>query len=155
MPNGPRVNLASADEHVPEIERRVRTVKERVRCIRQNLPFNRIPVLLVIYIVFTAVRLLNHFPQKKGISDMVSPMTIMTGDTLDYAKDFCLQVGQYCQVHEEELPRSSDIARSQGAIVLSPTGNLQGGWYFMCLRTSAKVRRRSWDKLPMPNSVVK
>ena len=28
IPGGPRVNLASADEHVPEIERRVQVVKE-------------------------------------------------------------------------------------------------------------------------------
>ena len=28
MPDGPRVNLASANEHVPEIERRIRVVKE-------------------------------------------------------------------------------------------------------------------------------
>ena len=29
MPDGPRVNLASSNEHVPEIERRIRVVKER------------------------------------------------------------------------------------------------------------------------------
>jgi hypothetical protein len=29
VPGGPMVNLASANEHVPEIERRIRTVKER------------------------------------------------------------------------------------------------------------------------------
>jgi hypothetical protein len=29
MPSGPMVNLASANEHIPEIERRIRVVKER------------------------------------------------------------------------------------------------------------------------------
>ena len=31
MPGGPMVNLASSNEHVPEIERRIRVVKERCR----------------------------------------------------------------------------------------------------------------------------
>jgi hypothetical protein len=31
MPGGPMVNLASANEHIPEIERRIRVVKERCR----------------------------------------------------------------------------------------------------------------------------
>jgi hypothetical protein len=43
MPGGPRVNLISASEHVPEIKRRIRVVKERSRSSRHSLPFNRIP----------------------------------------------------------------------------------------------------------------
>jgi hypothetical protein len=41
MPGGPRVNLTSASEHVPEIEQRIRVVKERARSSRHSLPFNR------------------------------------------------------------------------------------------------------------------
>jgi hypothetical protein len=43
MDNGPRVNTTSANEHVPEAERRIRVVKERVRENRHDLPFTRIP----------------------------------------------------------------------------------------------------------------
>jgi hypothetical protein len=64
MPGGPKVNLTSADEHVTEIEQRIRVVKERARSSRHSLPFNGIPKLLTIYIVFKAVKLLNYFPQK-------------------------------------------------------------------------------------------
>ena len=56
MPGGPKVNLASASEHIPEIERRIRVVKERCRAIRHSLPYNRIPRLLTIWIVFNSVR---------------------------------------------------------------------------------------------------
>jgi len=49
MPGGPLVNLASANEHVPEIERRIRVVKERTRGSRHSLPFQRIPKLLTIH----------------------------------------------------------------------------------------------------------
>jgi hypothetical protein len=57
MPNGPSVNLASANEHVPEIERRIRVVKERCRSSRHSLPFNCLPKLLTIHVVFNSVKL--------------------------------------------------------------------------------------------------
>ena len=124
LPGGPTVNLASAHEHVPEIERRIRVVKERCRASRHTLPFKRIPKLLTIYIVFNVVKLLNFFPTKGGISDSLSPKTIMSGETLDFKKHLSLQIGQYCQVHEEEQPRNSQIARTKGAISLGPSGQL-------------------------------
>ena len=39
MPRGPEVSLASANEHVPEIERRIWVVKERVRAVRHCYHF--------------------------------------------------------------------------------------------------------------------
>ena len=75
--------------------------------MRHGLPFKRVPQLLTIYIVFHVVKLLNFFPPKGGISDILSPKTIMTGETLDYKRHLRLQIGQYCQVHEEETPRNS------------------------------------------------
>ena len=154
MPGGPRVNLTSANEHVPEIERRIRVVKERARSFRHSLPFNRIPRLLTIHIIFVAVKLLNHFPPKGGISDTISPKTIMTGETLDYKTHLSLQLGQYCQVHEDDTPRNSQLPRTQGAICLGPSGNIQGGFKFMSLTSAKKIVRRSWDKIPMPQTVI-
>ena len=55
MPGGPRMNLATASEHVPEIERHIRVVKERTRSMRHGLPFTKIPKLMVIHMVFRAV----------------------------------------------------------------------------------------------------
>jgi hypothetical protein len=67
MPSCPiMVNLASANEHVPEIERRIRVLKEQCRSSRHDLPFQRIPKLLTIHIVFHSVRMLNFFPTKGG-----------------------------------------------------------------------------------------
>ena len=123
IPGGTRVNLTSANEHVPDIERRIRVVKEGCRAIRHGLPFNKIPNLLMVYIVFHVVNLLNHFPTKGGISDTISPRTIMAGETLNYKKHLRLQIGQYCQVHEEHTPRSGQLPRTKAAICLAPSGN--------------------------------
>jgi hypothetical protein len=94
LPGGPFVNLASPDEHVPEIKQLIRVVKEWSRAARHSLPFQRIPKLLMIQIVLTAVKMLNFFPTKGGISNTLSPKTIMSGETLDYKKHLSLQVGQ-------------------------------------------------------------
>jgi hypothetical protein len=58
------VNLTSANEHVPEIERRMRVVNERCRATRHSLPFHTIPKLMTIHIVLNVVKLLNFFPTK-------------------------------------------------------------------------------------------
>jgi hypothetical protein len=100
LPYGPRVNLSAKDEHVADIERRIQVVKERARAMRHAMPHSRIPRLLMINLVFQAVRMLNYFPSKGGVSAALSPMTIMSGETLDYKKHLRLQIGQYCQVHE-------------------------------------------------------
>jgi hypothetical protein len=40
----------------------------------------------------------------------------MSGETLNYKKHLSLQIGHYCQVHEEGHPRNSQLARTKGAI---------------------------------------
>ena len=154
IPGGPFVNLASANEHAPEIERRVRVVKERVRATRHGLPHSRIPKLMVIYMVLNAVKILSFFPTKGGVSDTLSPKTIMSGETLDYKKHLALQIGQHCQVHEEDAPRNSQNPRTRGAIALGCSDNIQGGFKFMALNTGQKITRRSWDVIPTPDTVI-
>jgi hypothetical protein len=150
MSGGPMFNLASANEHVPEIERRIWVVKERCQATRHSLPFHTIPKLMTIHIVLNVVELLNLFPTKGGVSDTISPKTIMSGEALDYKKHLSLQLGQYCQVQEEDNPRNSQIARTKGAISLGTSGNLQGGFKFMDLNSGKKIVRHSWDVIPMP-----
>jgi hypothetical protein len=66
-----------------------------------------------------------------------------------------LQVGQYCQVHEEDTPcNSSQSPRTKGAILLGPSGNFQGGYKFMALNTRKKITCQSWDVIPMSDKVI-
>jgi hypothetical protein len=154
MPGGPVVNFASANEHVPGIERRIRVVKERCRATRHSLLFHTIPKLMTIHIVLNVVKLLIFFPTKGGVSDTLSPKTIMSWETLYYKKHLSLQLGQYFQVHQEDNPRNSQVARTKGVISLGPSCNLQGGFKLMALNSSNKIVRRSWDVIPMPDLVI-
>ena len=45
--------------------------------------------------------------------------------------------------------------RTLGAICLGPNGNAQGGHYFMCLSTGARITRDRWTDLPMPHEVIR
>ena len=83
MLGGVRLNMTSADKHVPEIERRIRLVKERSKAMRDSVPFNRIPKLLTIHSILNIEKMLNYFPTKGGISMDMSPQAILNGENLN------------------------------------------------------------------------
>ena len=153
LPGAPKLNLASANEHEPFVERRIRVVKERARAARHTLPFKTMPTKLVTHMVMYVVKLLNYFPAKGGVSDYYSPKAIMAGEIIHY-KYYSMPFGTYCQVHENESPRNSLAARTQGAISLGPSSNAQGGHKFYTLDTGKVVTRYSWTMIPMPTAVI-
>ena len=105
------------------------------------------------HMVFFVVKLLNYFPVKGGVSDQYSPKAIMSGKVIQF-KQYCLPFGTYCQIHEEDGPRNSLLAHTQGAISLGPSKNIQGGQHFYKLNSAKVVVRRSWDVIPMPEAVI-
>jgi hypothetical protein len=70
------------------------------------------------------------------------------------AKHLSLQIGQYCQVHEEDNHRNIQLAHTKGAISLGPSANMQGGFNCMALNTGRNSVRRSWDVIPMTDIVI-
>ena len=46
-----QVNITAAREYVGEIERDIRTIKERTRCTSGELPFQTIPTMVLIYTI--------------------------------------------------------------------------------------------------------
>ena len=139
---GVLLNTASASEHVPKIERQHRVIKERARAFRNSLPFKMIPKIMITEMIYNCVLWINTFPPKGGVSASISPHTLLTGVKFDYNCHCKLAFGAYAQVHEETFSTNSQQARTMGAICLGPSGNLQGGYKFMNLRTGNKLIRR-------------
>ena len=80
------LNCSSKKEHVPEIERFIRTVKERVRSARFTMPFKRISKLMIVYLVAYAIFWLNAFPPSTpgaGMSDTKFPGQLIIGNIVD------------------------------------------------------------------------
>ena len=135
----PHLDTCSADDHIPDIERYIRMIKDRTRSTYQTLPFTHIPKIMLTHLVMNVVFWLNSFPVQDGISSTQSPRFIMTGHELDYKKHAQLLFGEYVQTHEEH--DNSMHARTIGAICLGPTGSQQAAHWFMSLRTGAKLAR--------------
>ena len=76
------------------------------------------------------------------------------GTQLNYKSDCRVAFGTYVQAHEEPAPTNSQEPRTMGAISLGPTGNIQGTFEFLNLRTGKKISRRKWTSLPMPQEVI-
>ena len=57
------VNIISAEEHVPEIERYIRTVKERTIAIYNSLSFNRFSTRVIIEMVRAMGQLAKNISQ--------------------------------------------------------------------------------------------
>lgn len=65
---GIMLNVVARDEHVPEIERHIRTVKERCRATFNSLPFRRMPARMVTELVYSVTFWLHAFPATDGVS---------------------------------------------------------------------------------------
>jgi hypothetical protein len=146
------LNRCSHEEHVPVAERRIRTLKERCRCICNTLPFKKLPGMLVVQMGSTCNFWLNILPPKDGIYRNINPREFITGAKIDYNKHIQAEFGEYVQVHEEH--DNTMHTRTTGAIATKPTGNAQGGHWLYSLATGRMLERRRWTPLPMSSDVI-
>ena len=63
---GVNVNTTSRNEHVPEVERHIRTIKERARSVFNILPFQRMPDRMIVELIYYCTFWLNSFPPADG-----------------------------------------------------------------------------------------
>jgi hypothetical protein len=82
------LNTTAAHEHVGEIERKIRVIKERARGTFNTLPYKKLPKMMVIELLHFYVMWMNSFPVKSGISKKWSPRELVSRHKLD-AKLHC------------------------------------------------------------------
>ena len=104
----PMLTMCGAAVHVPDIERYIRTVKDRAQSTYHMLPFCHIPHIVLIHLIKNAVFWLNSFLAWDGGSGEHSPCYIMMGQELSYDKHICLEFGEYVQTHEEHTNKMTD-----------------------------------------------
>ena len=76
--NGIEMVYVAAQQHVPEVERIIRVIKERYRAMYHCLPYKAIPSIMIKAAAKRAVKWLNIFPPKGGVSKYYSPRAIVT-----------------------------------------------------------------------------
>jgi hypothetical protein len=121
--HGVHLNTTAASEHVPDIERHIRLIKERARALRSALPFRLILGRMIIEMMAHTVLWLNAFPPASGVSTTHIPRTIMTGTALDFEKQCQISFGAYAEVHEDRDKTNTMDERTQAAICLRPTAD--------------------------------
>ena len=143
--------IVAEDEHVPEIERYQRTMKEQMCCAYHNTPFVRLPFVMIEEAAYAAVFWWNAIPVLDGISKTLSPRNLILGATLDFTTHCQLEFGQYVQTHEKS--DNTMRPRTTGAISLRPS-NDQGGYFFMSLLSGRRIHKNHWTPLTMPAEVI-
>ena len=93
-----RLHCLPAGAHVPEAERNIRVIKERVRIMNSHVPFKKCPNVMARMMVLNAVTQLNLVPAKGGVSEYYSPHMILKRPNLDWSKHCQFEFGTYVQV---------------------------------------------------------
>ena len=147
------LTIVGAGEHVRDVERSIRTVKEGARTITQGPPFKWYPGLLVDSIVQKGTSNLNSLPVESGVSDTMSPREIIPGLLkLDY-NNLKLEIGEYYEVYAQPNPTNRMDSRSVGGIALQPSNN-NGGHYFMFISTGERLHSYACRQLPITHDVI-
>jgi len=148
---GEKLDIGGAGTAVPVVERKIRTVKERIRAVINTLPFE-ITEKMEEYLVKGAVYSVNLVPTRNSV-EYASPREKLLGEMIDATMDLKHGYGDYVQIHHEDIDNTM-AARTEGALAMTPTGALDGSWYYFTLRSNKIVRRRRATALPMPVEVV-
>jgi hypothetical protein len=148
---GDRLDIGGAGTAVPVVERKIRTVKERIRAVINTLPFE-ITEKMEEYLVRGAAYSINLVPTRNSI-EYASPREKLLGRMIDATTDLKHAYGDYVQIHHEDIDNSMK-GRTEGAIAMCPTGALDGSWFYYTLRHGKIVRRRRATALPAPIEVI-
>ena len=142
------LNTTASREHVPEIERKIRAIKERVRAIWNTLPYTRLPSRMISQMASYAVIWLNGLPVSRGVSSTPSHRTIVPGKILDFNKHFKIEFSTYAKTHKYTTPTNSMQSRTDPCICIGKTGNIQVSHWFLNLRTGRQIKCHTFTCLP-------
>lgn len=146
---GVDVQPCGPGQHVPEIERAIRVVKERVRCHVHGLPFRLTSMFLMMLVCFCVGRI--NWQRRSGVE--IAPAEQFIGRKLDAKLDLRVGFGDYVQATTPNTNNTMD-SRTEGCIALLPLGNLAGSVRMFALKTGRLVTRDQFHVLPMPDNVI-
>jgi len=89
------------------------------------LPFDTLPLMMVVQLMNTVMFYLNAFVWRKCVSNVLPPVRIIEGTIIDYYKHFHVVFGEIVQTFEGS--DNTMNKRTVDAIALGLNGNLQGG----------------------------
>ncbi|KAL7562162.1 hypothetical protein ACA910_020358 [Epithemia clementina (nom. ined.)] len=148
------IKLANAQEHVPEAERNIRVMKERVRATFHRLPFTKITKIMTQMLVMECAKQLNFFPSKDSVSTQYSPRMILHHEPLDYQRHCATPFGTYVQALDDPMIKNDLQPRTIDCIYLRPSPLRQTGYELLDLRTNRVINRGSFTVVPITQNII-
>ena len=149
------INPTSQGEHVPEAKRNNQKIGERIRTTYHNLPYNKLPRIMLKHLAMTSAQQLNLFPAKGGILEYLSPHMIMMRRKIDYNKHCQFTFGTCVQAYQENNLTNTQAPRTIDAIYLRLITNEQGGHELMNLATGNIIKRIKIWEIPTTELIIK
>ena len=117
------VNTTAAREHVGEIERGIRLIKEQSRSVISDLRaagFTYLHKIIVVHCVYFVVMMLNAVPADSGISQPFSLREIVTGRKINMKKDCRAQFGVYVEASVDADVTNNMKDQTHSCLALGP-----------------------------------
>lgn len=125
--------------------------RERIKCVRFNMPFTKMSRDFLIEVVLQTVTLMNFLPRKDGIHSTLSSREIVTG------KKFCVprhKIGGYIRVHmSHKMDNDTTKEQTVDDLYLGPSDNDDGHNVFT-LSTKQKISVNKVSMIPITSDVV-
>ena len=122
------VNTTAAREHVGEIERGIRYLKERCHCsisIFAEVGIKYLAKPIVIQLLYSVTLFINVVPDALGVSERYSSRKIVTQRKFDFERDCKLLFGPYVQASNDAIITNTMNLRTHGCVALGTSTNGQ------------------------------
>ena len=90
--------IIDADNYVEIIEQSIRTIKETIRCLVQELSFKKITKIITKRLTLVAIRKLNYLPVENIIWNEYTPLLILTSTPLLDIRVYSIDFSAYAKV---------------------------------------------------------
>ena len=148
-----RMVCCGVDDHVPEIERSIQTMKNENRAVCHAMPYLCLPRVMIRKLITQASAFLNAFGSAERAANGLSGRNIIDNlPHIDY-NDLKHEFGEYVQLHVTEKVTNNMKSRTIGAVVLDPR-NITGRYNFMSLETGFEINGRVTQTLPITDAVI-
>ena len=138
----------ATNSHVHRAENAIQFVKERVRAIQSETPFDRHPKRFTIKLLKRVVVLINSFRRKSGVYPVMSPRQILFGKK--FKTPLC-KVGELVIAYDVTANNKTMIPRAFCALYIGPNDSGTGHQVFK-LSLKWLVTLPKCKPVPMPET---
>ena len=144
------LDTCTADSHVHRAENAIRFVKERLRSIQCETPFNKYPKRLTIEMTKRVNILINSFRRKSRVHAVMSPRPILFGKK--FKTPLC-KMGELVLAYDLKSNNKTSKPRAFYPLYIGPNDRGTGHSVFK-LSTKAMIVTPRCKPIPMPDNVI-